>query len=284
MTLRRDALRFINKSAVKCVYFGLLLLSCMGSLSYAEAQQEQEVLLFDIGLDEGWIPYQRSAQRGKDGVFKQVMDAVGRKSGISFKNVFFPAKRAEKALKDGLVDFDFNVIEWMPNRDYGDQHFVLSEPLFSVTEFIVTLDKNSHLYTKRQDYYGKRIGTISGYFYFDDDKFTRVNFLSEKLLMQGLRRGRFDAIILEKESARYWASIYSMQIGLSILHTQGFIRVRLRKQKNGLMVKINQGIQAITRSGELQTILLQHGIVDALPKLPGRNHIDPIKPVTPRYQ
>ena len=250
---------------------GLLLCSAIASSSSLESAQEQTVLIYNVGLEGGWIPYQQSAEHGKDGVFKQVMDAVGRKSGILIKNIALPPKRADRALKDGLLDFDFNVLEWMPNGDYGHEHYVLSDALFPVTEFIVTIDTNSHLFSERDDYYGKPIGTVAGYFYFDDDKFTRVDFLRENLLMQGLKRGRFDAIIMEKESARYWADIHNMKIAFPVQHTEGAVRVRLRKQKSALIPKINQGIKAITQSGELEAILLQHGIVDALPTTNSNN-------------
>ena len=243
----------------------MLLSIAIATTSFAAPQKKAPVLLYDLGQEGSWIPYQRAAQRGNDGVFKQVMDAVARKTNISFENVYFPPMRAQKALKDGLVDFDFNVIEWMPNRDYGEELHILSEPLFSVTEFIVALDSKSQLFTDREDYYGKSIGTIAGYFYFDDDKFKRVDFLRENLLLQGLQRGRFDVIIMEKESARYWASTYNMKIAFPVLHTKGEIRIRLRKQKKALMPMINKGIQAIIQNGELEAILLQHGIVEALP-------------------
>jgi ABC-type amino acid transport substrate-binding protein len=70
---------------------------------------------------------------------------------------------------------------------------------------------------------------------------------------------------MEKESARYWAEVYKTKIAFPLQHTEGYVRVRLRKQKKALIPKINQGIQAIIQSGELEAILLQHGIVDALP-------------------
>ena len=45
--------------------------------------------------------------------------------------------------------------------------------------------------------FGKRVGTIAGYFYFDDDKFIRTDFLNESQLMMGLKNARFNVIILE---------------------------------------------------------------------------------------
>ncbi|GAA0855883.1 substrate-binding periplasmic protein [Aliiglaciecola litoralis] len=235
------------------------------TFSWADSEIQEHTLLYDIGLEGGWIPYQRGKSIGTEGVFKQVMRAIQNNTNLVFETVQFPAKRAEKALLDGMVDFDFNVVEWMPSGDYGKEKYQLSDPLFSVTEYVITLDQPPYLINQPEDYYGKPVGTVAGYFYFDSDKFTRVDFLSESLLMQGLSKERFDAIIMEKESAKYWASVFDMKIRMAVVHTEGSIRVRLRKQKAALLPELNRGIQTIIQNGQLEAILQKHNITDALP-------------------
>ena len=180
-------------------------------------------------------------------------------TGIQFKTVNFPHKRAAKALMDGMVDFDFSCLEWFKDNDPGPE-FVATDPFFEMTEYIVTLQKNSHLFPTRESIFGKRIGTISGYFYFDDNKFSRTDFLNENQLILGLKKNRFKAIILERETAKYWAKLNNTEIAFAALHTRGNLVMRLKKEHSALIPLLNQAIQLMKTSGELQAILSNQGI------------------------
>jgi polar amino acid transport system substrate-binding protein len=82
------------------------------------------------------------------------------------------------------------------DNDPGPE-FDTTEPIFEMTQYLITLNKNTHLFPSRESIFGKRVGTIAGYFYFDDDKFIRTDFLNESQLMMGLKNDRFNVIILE---------------------------------------------------------------------------------------
>jgi ABC-type amino acid transport substrate-binding protein len=180
-------------------------------------------------------------------------------SGIQFQTVNFPQKRAAKALIDGLVDFDFTCLEWFKDNDLGPE-FVATESFFEITEYIISLKKNVHLFPNPESIFGNRVGTISGYLYFDDDKFTRTDFLNENRLILGLKNDRFKVIILERETAKYWAKINNTEIDFAALHTSGNLVMRLRKEHSALIPLLNQAIQTMKTSGKLQAILSSHGI------------------------
>ena len=223
------------------------------------AEEKSKELFFVLGQEGGWIPYHQGVENGRSGIFGDITDALFEYTGIKFSPVYFPPKRAEKALNDGLVDFDFVCLEWLKKADFGDQ-FVVSEPFLEITEYLVTLKKNENLVPNKEAMYGKPVGTIAGYFYYDDDRFTRVDFLNEKLLVLGLKSERFDAIILEKETANYWANVSKVDISFPALHSKGKLLMRLRSEHKALMPDIDEALKKIKSSGRLQKILESHQV------------------------
>ncbi|MBL4631319.1 MAG: transporter substrate-binding domain-containing protein [Paraglaciecola sp.] len=216
-------------------------------------------LYFDKDEQGGWVPFKTAAIPGRSGIFIELAQAMQDYSGIQFIPVNLPAKRAEKALKDGLIDFDFVSLEWLKNNRVSDQ-YLTTNSFFAITEHLITLKKNTHLFPTRESMFCKRVGTIAGYFYFDDNEFIRTDFLNENHLMQGLKYERFKVIILERETAKYWAKINDTKIGFAALHTTGHILLRVRKKHSRLIPLLNKAIEAIKSSGQLESILNKHGV------------------------
>jgi hypothetical protein len=240
--------------------FGLVVYLCLQATPcFASDKKESTTLYFDLGEKGGWVPFRNAEKNGGTSVFTDLSKALEADSGIQFQTVNFPQKRAGKALIDGLVDFDFTCLEWFKGNDPGPE-FVATEPFFEITEYIISLKKNTHLFPTPESIFGSRVGTISGYLYFDDDKFTRTDFLNESRLILGLKNDRFKVIILERETAKYWAKINNTEIDFAALHTSGNLVMRLRKEHSALIPLLNQAIQRMKTSGKLQAILSSHGI------------------------
>lgn len=244
--------------AITSILFSLLLVS---QPSYAET--EKPTLYFDLGTEDGWVPYRTGDMEGEQGILADLVVLLESYSTINFESVHLPMRRAERALIQGLVDFDFICREWLPNGDIGDA-FIASDSLFEINEYVITLKGNSDAYATLDDIHGKNIGTIGGYFYFDDDKFTRVDFLDENQLIRGLKHGRFEAIILEGETAKHWAKVNEVEIAFAVLHSKGHLLMRLNKRNSALLADINSTITRVKESGELTKILNNHGVVTKL--------------------
>lgn len=237
----------------------VLMLGLHLSVFPAQAGSEEQKLYFHVSKEDGWVPFRTSAETGRKGVLEELSDLLQKYSDIEFVPVFFPTKRAEKALVDGLVDFDFICVEWLKNGDYGD-NYVISEPFFEVIESFATLPKNAHLISTSKSAYNQSVGTIGGYFYHDDDRFTRIDFLNENQLTLGLKRERFKSIIIEKETAKYWAKVHDMEIAFPAIHSKGRLLIRLRNENKHFLPKINQAITKMKESGQLRAILNKHGV------------------------
>jgi len=244
---------------IKHILLAFLCLSLQVFSAFASDKVVDQKLYFDLGEQGGWIPYQTGAKTGHSGMLIDIANALQASTGIQFIAVHFPPRRAEKALIDGIVDFDFVCLEWL--RDYTPgTKFVATDPFFEITEQLVTLKQNTHLFPTRQSMFGKRVGTVAGYFYFDDNEFIRSDSLNESRLIQGLKHNRFKVAILERETAKYWARINKTEIGFAALHTIGKLVMRVRKEHSALLPQLNQAIKRIKTSGELQAILDSHGV------------------------
>lgn len=224
-----------------------------------ESQASKDILYYHVSREDGWVPFRVGAETGRKGVLEEVSDLLQAYSNIEFAPVIFPTKRAEKALKDGVVDFDFVCLEWLKDSELRSK-YVVTEPLFEVVESFATLTHNAHLIPSPDSAYNQAIGTIGGYFYHDDNRFTRVDFLNEDQLIRGLKQDRFNAIILEKETAKYWANIHDVDIAFPAVHSKGKLLLRLRKEHKALVPRVNQAILKIKASGELQKILNKHNV------------------------
>ena len=239
------------------VIFQIAALTCILVSFGSIAQEEKQKLYFDMDKDGGWVPFLTSANPGSPGIMTEITKALQKYSNIEFISVKLPQKRAMVALKEGSVDFDFICLEWLKKGAVGSK-YVVSEPFFELTENFITLKKNAVKFPTRESFNQKRVGTIAGYFYFDDDTFIRINFLNENQLMLGLKHGRFEAIILEQETAKHWAKINDVDIHFAAIHSKGDFLMRLRKKHQHLIPVINQAIKKIKASGELQAILDKH--------------------------
>ncbi|ARD44371.1 transporter substrate-binding domain-containing protein [Colwellia sp. PAMC 21821] len=239
--------------------FVTIIFSALFFTSVVIAKAKPSTLYFDLGENNGWVPYRAGKRIDQEGILSELVLLIEAYSGINFESVNWPMKRAEFALKKGIVDFDFVCTAWFEGGIYGNQ-FVISEPLFEIHQYVITLKGNKHLYPTINSTHTKTIGTIAGYFYFDDDEFVRADFRDEKSLVLALKHQRIQAIILEYESAKYWAEIQKIDVDFATKHTTGKLVIRLNKAKQAQLPAINLAIEKIKKTGQLQTILNKYGV------------------------
>lgn len=237
----------------------LLLIVICSYAPLAAAQSETNVLKFDLGESTGWVPYRTGKTADQAGILADLILLIEETSNITFDSVHWPQKRAEFALVKGIVDFDFICTAWFPGGTYG-RKFVISEHLFEINEFVITLKGNKHLFPTLESIYTKPVGTIAGYFYFDDYQFTRVNFRDEDALIKALKYKRIDAIILEQEAAKHWANINNVEIEMAAPHTTGNLLIRLNKNKKDKLPAINTAIKELKQNGKLKVLLDKYDV------------------------
>lgn len=224
------------------------------------SEETQYPLRYNLGGTGSFVPYGYFGDSAKPGVFAEVLKLILQRTDHPYKFYFFPPKRASKAFKENRLDLDFMSPSWFENGDIGEE-YVSTATIFSLTEYIVTLSKNSLRYSNQEDIYGKRVGTVAGYNYHNENKFIRVDFLSENALVRGLVKGRFELIILEGLTAHYWSRIHQVPISLASIHSQGDIVIRLRKELSYLLPGLNDAIQSLKSEGEIEKVLKSYNVM-----------------------
>lgn len=247
---------------MKKILIYLLLSTIFSVFSFSStviAQTSSRALHFDLGENAGWVPYKTGKTIDQDGILAELVVLIEEYSDITFEAVNWPMKREKFALIKGIVDFDFICTAWFPGGTYG-RNFVISEPLFEINEYVITLKGNKHLFPALDSIDTKPIGTIAGYFYFDDYKFTRVDFHNEEGLIKALKYKRVNAVILEHESAKHWADIHNVDIEIAAPHTTGNLLIRINKAEQNRLPAINAAIKKIKQTGQLKEILDKYGV------------------------
>lgn len=223
-------------------------------LHAAESVSEKETLSYSVSPVAAWVPWNTHPEESKPGIFKEVTQVILDEAGINGNPIILPTKRAIKDLENGDIHFDFVSPDWFTDGNVGEQ-FVTSDSMLDITEWFITLPKNESQYHSLPNIYGNVVGTIRGYYYFDDARFTRMDFSSESTLIEGLKMNRFDVAILEEMTAIYWSQEQGIDISLAAIHTQGPMVLRIHKSKAALLPTINKAIAGLKFEGKIEAIL-----------------------------
>lgn len=209
----------------------------------------KESLKYNFAASNSWYPYYIPSDKDA-GILGELVPLILKAANINGVEVKFPPKRTIYALDNGLIDFDIISPAWFPNRDTGDS-FVLSDSLFFVAEYYASLESS----TNAPIAFGDDIGTVMGYYYFDDNTFTRIDFKSEKELVLALSKKRVDKVLIGDLPAKYWGRKLNIAVRLDSLHSRGELRIRLNKSKKHLLIHINEAIKQLKQSGKIDEIV-----------------------------
>ncbi len=234
-----------------------MLLCSTQVVSEEQRLADQVQLKYDIGSTYGWIPFGYSGDQARPGILVELVMLIMDEANISIRSSSMPPKRAVYALEQGELDFDIISPSWFKNGDIGNK-YVKSIPILTVTEHFITLAENEKNYQSLKQVYGTRVGTVAGYAYFDDDKFTRSDFRSESELMLGLKKQRFEVAIMERLAALHWSKIHNVAISFPLEHTTGEIVLRLRREHQALLPRINTAIGQLQEKGIVKQTMAKY--------------------------
>ncbi|MEI5640486.1 MULTISPECIES: substrate-binding periplasmic protein [unclassified Pseudoalteromonas] len=222
---------------------GLLTISCLVCAS------EKPQLRYSLSGSGSFQPYYTHQQQAP-GILVEIVQAILVTTKIDGENLLLPAKRTNYYLENKLIDFDIISLDWLNEKQRKDARFIYSDPLLEVNEYVVTRTPTRPL----SSLYGLEVGTVRGYYYHDDEQFKRVDFASEKELLQALHRGRVEQIIIGDLPALYWAKKLNIRFSFNYKHSQGKLRLRLLAKHQNLLANINQAIAQLQASGLIASI------------------------------
>lgn len=210
-------------------------------------------LKYDPSASGNWYPYYNPDNQQMPGIFAEVIPLIMQKAGIEISKVSLPPRRTVKALHNGDLDFEIVSSEWFADKTLGPG-FVGSVPILPVTEYFVSLPEFAQHSRSLDNIYGGLVGTIGGYYYFDDNKFKRMDMPSENEVVLGLAKQRYKVAILEHATAIYWSEKNQVPLVFGAVHSKGELKLRFRQEHAHLLPRINRAIEDLSLSGTIEKI------------------------------
>lgn len=228
---------------------------------------ESVTLKYNLTGSGNYFPYY-TGDSDLPGIFPEIVQQILNTANIQGEHVVLPAKRTVKSLITGKIDFDIISTAWLSKQERDNSLFVYSDPLFQMSEYLVSLPKHTQKWQNLAAINGKNVGTVMGYYYYDDNEFSRVDFPSEKELLQALQRKRVEVIIISELSALYWSKELGVQVALGAGHSNGFLRIRILRRYRHLLPKINRAIKQLHQDDSITNIEQKYlGIINKIPTL-----------------
>ena len=210
------------------------------------AEPSETILKYDLSGSNNWVPYFMDHEE-HPGILGEVVPQILLEAGIAGEQVSLPAARMVAAIEKGEIDFDLISPSWISAAQFSHK-FILSDPVVPIKEYIVQLASTDNVISSAEKILGKEIGTVRGYYYHNDDEFSRHDFSSEKELIQALKSNRIKYAIIGDLPAKYWSKKLDVQIRLSALHSEGHLHIRLRNEHAPLINQFNKAIFKLNES------------------------------------
>lgn len=212
-------------------------------------------LKFDPSGSNAWYPYYINSGE-KRGIVVDAVAIILATANISGKEIILPPKRTNLSLKNGLVDFDLINPDWLSKKQQSDD-YVFSDGVIPIKEHIIYLAGTfiPENLGGEQQLTDQNIGTVRGYYYHNDNLFNRLDYPSEKELIKALFRKRIAFAISGDKPAQYWAKKLSVPIILGPVHSDGYLKIRLRKELKYLLPQINDAIRRLKVNGSIEDII-----------------------------
>lgn len=230
-----------------------LLILCISDVKAGEADT---VLKYDPTGSDGWIPYYVMGATGEiSGIVPDVISAILSEANIKGVAINYPPKRTNQYLLAGQLDFDLVNPDWIADKQIRNR-FIYSKPVIEVKEYFISRKEfdTSHFMQSYRAGTKPKVGTVRGYYYHDAAQIERVDFSSEKELIQALNYKRVDVIISGDLPAQYWSHRVQVPIKLFRLHSGGDLKIRMRPELKNKLNQINQAIITLNESGKLLEI------------------------------
>ncbi|MDN3379029.1 MULTISPECIES: transporter substrate-binding domain-containing protein [unclassified Pseudoalteromonas] len=226
---------------------------------------ESVTLKYNLTGSGNYFPYY-TGDSDLPGIFPEIVQQILNTANIQGEHVVLPAKRTVKSLITGKIDFDIISTAWLSKQERDNPLFVYSEPLFQMSEYLVSLPKHAKKWQSLAAINGNNVGTVMGYYYYDDDEFSRMDFPSEKELILALQRQRLEVVIISELSALFWSRELGVQVALGAAHSDGFLRIRILHKYHHLLPQINQAIKQLHQEGTISSI--EQKYIDIINKIP----------------
>lgn len=215
----------------------------------------ERTLKYSPSGSNSWFPYYIKNSIRK-GIVPDLIELILARAELTGQEVLLPPARTNLALINGEIDFDFINPQWLPAREKSTE-FVFSEPIIPIVESFISAATTDIGQLKKlmQQSAKTEIGTVLGYYYYDDDTFKRVDFSSEKSIIKALKLNRVTYAICDNITAKYWSTQLEVPLAFGDVHSDGFLHLRLRSAYRYLLPKINKAIAELKTEKVIEQVI-----------------------------
>ncbi|SUX29914.1 substrate-binding periplasmic protein [Chromobacterium vaccinii] len=237
------------------LWWGLMLLLCLPALA-------QPTLRAGLANDSG-ESLRANADDGLSLAYRDALALIARQSGVHFQLDYYPSQRLEQLFQVGKLDVEVGVnASW---RALSPVAGFYTQPIADA-EFVLCLppDKGKRPATLAS-LKGGTIGTLLGQRFpslesaFASRKLLRDGSANEDEMLDKLRQGRVQAVVLERRRAQYWSR---RDEGGRCLPGESLgslpVALRLHPRYRDLLPGLNQAIQQLHDQGRLRPLFARH--------------------------
>jgi polar amino acid transport system substrate-binding protein len=260
-TIGRASYLLPSLSVLLTAFHVSLLTLFLSFLVFAPIAHGQPRIIYTIP-NVNWEPYWIVDEGEEKGILSDVLKAIGVQAKYELEpTIPLPVKRAQKTFYDGDADIECCInISWREANDSGGAT-LWSDPIISTEEVLIFPASKSFGAASTKDLSGKKIATILGYGYDDDDKFIRSDTLNNIAQLTMVSNSRADAGIVDRFEIQYLlkqnAEVREMAAGIEFGPTLSTsdLRIRIHSSKPELLEPINAAIQVLKENGTIEEIV-----------------------------
>ncbi|UTH76517.1 transporter substrate-binding domain-containing protein [Chromobacterium sp. IIBBL 290-4] len=229
----------------------LLLLLCRPALA-------QETLRAGVALDSS-EPLSQSADASLTQRYREALAMITRQSGIRFQLDYYPSQRLEQLFVVGRLDVEVGVNpSW---RALSPVSGFYTQTIGEVSYQLCLPPGGKPRVAGWADLKGKRIGLLAAQRLpqlepvFQSQRLTADVAGNEEELLDRLRQGRIQAVVLEQSRAGYWARPAMggrCQPGAMVASLP--VMLRVHPQHRDLVPRLNQAIQNLSIQGKFKSL------------------------------
>ncbi len=205
-------------------------------------------------------------ESGRTGIYQELLDELSTMTGHRFQIQYLPYARLAHKFDLGQIDLEPGVFPgWVKQQKVPG---MFSVPFGKVVDAVVFAPGKHFEVTTPRDLSGRTVGLVRGYTYpdlrelFDSGAVHRIDAVSETQLLAMLAAGRMDQILINKAVAQY--NIQKVPKYRAFVvggHLGSFdVSMRVHPSKKALLLKLDEAILSMKRSGAIARIYAKYGV------------------------
>jgi ABC-type amino acid transport substrate-binding protein len=213
---------------------------------------------FVVGLMNADRPpyFWRDETGGYRGLFIDVLDGITKETDLHFSYKALPKARIRLYMVVGKIDVEMGVATEWRKKKAEIKNSVYSIPFMESKEVYVTSSKQGSFDSEQYIPVGDKFCGILGFSKPEGSSGkSRVDFLSEKQLLKMIDKRRCDYTVMPEDVFRYLQLGNTYNVVASEPISTHAMRVRLTRQHEWLLPRINAALLRMKDSGRLAIIL-----------------------------